>query len=213
MRIGILHTAASNIPLYEAAAQALGLPRAALVHETRPDLLAAAAQAGYATPEVLAEAARALAALGAEVDGVLLNCSTLGEAAGAAEARLGKPVVTAEAALLREALEAPGPVLILCAAPTTLGPTGERLRALAAALGTAPPPLRLIEGAWGRFMAGEAEGYRSLILAALEGARAEGFRSLALVQASMTPAAEGLPPGRRPLTCPEAGVKALLRRL
>lgn len=213
MRIGILHTAASNVPLFEAAAQVLGLSRAALVHEVRPDLLAAAQKAGYATPAVIAEAARALEALGEGLDGVLLNCSTLGEATEAAEARLGKPVAAAEAALLREALAAPGPVLILCTAPTTLEPTGRRLRALAAALGVAAPPLRLVEGAWARFMAGEAEAHRGAILVAMESARAEGFRSLALAQSSMTPAAAGLAPGLRPLTPPEAALRAILRRL
>lgn len=211
MRIGLLHTSASNIPLFEAAALRLGLSGSALVHETRPDLLLAAQKAGYAAPWILDQTARALADLGADLDGVLLTCSTFGEAADEAERRLGRPVVSAEAALLRQALAAAGPVLALCAAPSTLEPTGRRLKAMAAEAGRAPPPLRLVEGAWARFLAGEAEGYRTSILAALAAARAEGFVRFALAQASMTPAAT--PGAAEILTSPEAGLRALLARL
>ena len=42
MRIACLHTAESNIAVFEAAAQALGLGRDTLVHVVREDLLAAA---------------------------------------------------------------------------------------------------------------------------------------------------------------------------
>lgn len=210
MKIGLLHTAASNAPLFEAALRNLGAPEGILRHEVRPDLLAAAQAAGGATQAILLETRRALEALAHGCDGLALTCSTLGEAAEEAEGPFGIPVVGAEAALLREALDGPGPVLILCAAPTTLEPTGARLRALAGAKGVEAPPLRLVEGAWDRFLAGEAETYRAAIRAAVKAGFAEGFASVALAQASMAPAAEGL---SHVLTSPEASLREILRRL
>lgn len=52
--IACLHTAASNVPLFEQAAAALGFAAGSLTHAVRPDLLAAAA-----LPEPIAAHTRA----------------------------------------------------------------------------------------------------------------------------------------------------------
>ncbi len=46
MTIACLHTAESNIAVYEAAAKILGLPAGTLRHHVRADLLRAAEEAG-----------------------------------------------------------------------------------------------------------------------------------------------------------------------
>ena len=42
MKIACLHTAESNVAVFDAAAMALGIPTGVLHHEVRADLLAAA---------------------------------------------------------------------------------------------------------------------------------------------------------------------------
>jgi hypothetical protein len=62
MHIACLHTAASNIAVFEAAAHRLGLPPGTLRHEVRPELLEAAQHAGALTPEIVQATCAALLA-------------------------------------------------------------------------------------------------------------------------------------------------------
>jgi len=63
MRIACLHTAASNISVFETAAKALGIGAGVLRHEVRADLLAAAENAGHLSADICASTASALLAL------------------------------------------------------------------------------------------------------------------------------------------------------
>lgn len=95
MKFACLHTAQSNVAVFEAARP----EGVRLTHAVRPDLLAAAEAEGL-TPAVVAATVAALGAL--EADAVLLTCSTLGPAAGAAGA------LRADAALADAATAAGG---------------------------------------------------------------------------------------------------------
>ncbi|HUN50891.1 MAG TPA: hypothetical protein VMU42_07235, partial [Candidatus Sulfotelmatobacter sp.] len=75
MAIACLHTAESNVAVFDAAAAALG---ANLTHLVRADLLQAAEAAGGMTPAVAARTAALLHRLAEDADAVLLTCSTLG---------------------------------------------------------------------------------------------------------------------------------------
>lgn len=195
IRIACLHTAASNAAVFEAACP----PGARLRHAVRADLLSAAEEAGGLTP-LIAEATRAaLAALAADADAVLLTCSTLGPAADGLALR-------ADAALAQATAEAPGPRLVLYAVVTTEAST----RALFAA--HAPDvALRMVDGAWDAFRAGDTAGYHARVAAAADAACAEGFVTVALAQASMAGAA-ALCRNGTPLTSPAAALAALLSR-
>ena len=87
MRIACLHSAESNIEVFEAALRSLDRSDVTLGHEVRADLLAAAERQGGVNAEITAQARAALLALSATADAVLLTCSTLGEAAGGDFAR------------------------------------------------------------------------------------------------------------------------------
>jgi len=63
VRVACLHTAESNVAVFEAAARALGLADGALRHVVRPDLLAEAERLGGANPALAARAGAALLAL------------------------------------------------------------------------------------------------------------------------------------------------------
>lgn len=128
---------------------------------------------------------------------MLLTCSSLGPAVGLA--RAGVPIRRADAALAARVARESGPVLVLCAAPSTLEATG--------ALFAAPNvTLRLVPGAWALFRAGQAAAYHAAIAEAAEAAGG----TVALAQVSMAPAA-ALCRRARVLTVPQAALAALLR--
>ncbi len=81
MKIACLHTAQSNVAVFDKAARALNLPQDALTHKVMPHLLEQAQAAGGVTPEIEKETIAALADLRTDADVVLLTCSTLGGAA------------------------------------------------------------------------------------------------------------------------------------
>lgn len=72
--IACLHTAQSNIAVFETAAREVGFPPSVLSHEVRADLLARAEEAGGVTDEIADETAAALQALSHMADVVILTC-------------------------------------------------------------------------------------------------------------------------------------------
>ncbi len=195
MRIACLHSAESNVAIFEAARP----DGVRLSHAVRPDLLAAAEAEGL-TPGIAAATAEALGALaeGEGTDAVLLTCSTLGPAAMAAGA------IRADAALAEAAAAGGGTVEVLCAAPSTLTATAELFGAAAGRSG-ARVTIRLVPDAWRLFHAGDHAAYFERIARDAEASRAA---VVALAQASMAPAA-GLT-ARPVLTCPQAALAAVL---
>ena len=209
MKIACLHTADSNIAVFEAAAAGLGLAPGALCHRVRSDLAAAAEQAGSLTPAIAAAVSEDLVALAAEADAVLLTCSTLGPAVTAAGERTRVPVLRVDAALAEKAVAAGGRVVVLCAVETTVAPT-TRLFAAAAAKTGAVVDIRLVDGAWARFRAGDSDGYFARIAAAAAAAREPGVAAVALAQASMAGAADRVAGDPKPLTSPAAGLASAI---
>ena len=129
---------------------------------------------------------------------MLLTCSTLGPAAGAAGA------LRADAALARAATVAGGTVEVLCAAPSTLAATAE-LFGVAGERSGARVTVRLVPGAWSLFHAGDHAGYAALIARDAEASPAD---VVALAQVSMAPAAALT---ARPVrTCPQAALTAIV---
>ncbi|MGH8781694.1 aspartate/glutamate racemase family protein [Paraburkholderia sp.] len=217
-RIACLHTAHSNISLFERAAAAAGRPLA-LRHEVRADLLERAEHAGAMTPDLAAETELALRALAGDADAVLLNCSTLGPAADAFAASSTVPVLRADAALAQRAVAQGegGTVVVLCTVQTTLVPT---TRTFADAVAASAWPdtsvdVRLIDGAWARFKAGDLPGYLASIAEAADQAYDSGAHIVAFAQASMADAATRLHNGRGriALDSPTAAIEALVAAL
>ncbi len=204
MRITCLHTARSNIDVFEAAADGLD---ATLSHVVRPDLLSAAEAAGGLTDGIAAEVAMAIAAITIDADAVVLTCSTLGPVVERFAA-MPVPVLRADAALAAAAVAAAGAstIVALCAVETTLRPTS---RLFEAAAGHARPSpaieVRLVEHAWSLFKAGRNDDYLMTVAAAADAAFAGGAAVVALAQVSMTGAAARTMAGT-PLTSPRAAL-------
>ncbi|SOE99403.1 hypothetical protein SAMN05446635_7418 [Burkholderia sp. OK233] len=209
MRIVCLHTADSNIALFDAAARAAGFEALELTHVVRADLLAAAEQAGGLTDAIAAQTREVLLTLKDNAHAVLLNCSTLGPSVNEALAAQAAPVpvLQADAALAQRAVENGGKVVVLCTVSTTLDPT-TRLFAQAATRTAADVEVQLVCGAWDRFRADDTTGYLSMIATAADAAYENGADVVALAQTSMAGAALMVTGGAKPLTTPAIALAA-----
>jgi hypothetical protein len=207
LNISCLHSAQSNLAVFEAARRTLRLDDVMLKHRVRSDLLAAAEKVGSATPEIIAQTVAELISLAKGAHGVLLTCSTLGPAAPIAAAELQVPVIRVDQALADEAVRSGGNVLVLCAVGTTIKPTRALFEDAAMATG-AEVEVRLVPGAWDLFKAGRQDDYWRLIADAADAAADEGA-TVALAQASMAGAAR-LTKRPPPLTSPGVGLEAIV---
>jgi hypothetical protein len=201
MRIACLHTADSNIAVFEAANSDSAV---ALSHEVCADLLAAAEQAGHVTGKIAARTADVLTRLSLTSDAVLLTCSTLGPVA--ADVVGPVPVLRVDAALAAAATSTGRRVVALCAVETTVSPTRMLFEAAAAA-NSAMVEIRLVPDAWKAFKAGWLEDYHAIVATAADQAYRDGADVVALAQASMAGAADLCRKGR-PLTSPGVGLAA-----
>ncbi|WP_245449007.1 aspartate/glutamate racemase family protein [Phyllobacterium sophorae] len=212
MKIALLHTAESNISIFQKAASEIGLPQGALHHEVRADLLAAAEKAGGLTQEIARETGAALLELARNADAVVLACSTLGPAIAEVENAIEVPVLRVDAALAKKAVKSGGLVVAICAVETTRAPT-TRLFTEAAQSTGAQVEIRLVPGAWELFKTGDRAGYLAAIAEAAEAAYDDGATIVALAQASMAGAADLVANGPKPLSSPTAGLAAAVELL
>lgn len=215
-RIACLHTAESNIAIFEAALLELELEFAehvALLHTVRADLLAEAERFGGLTPDIERRTAEALWMLGQGADAVILTCSTLGPSVDHVAARSRSiPILRVDAALAREAVADGGDVVVLCAAETTLRPTRALFETAAATTG-AKVDIRLVPGAWSAFKSADAKRYLALVAEAVDEATRNGASRIALAQASMAGATKFVTTSLRPLTSPVAGLRAAVSQI
>ncbi|MGO4570761.1 Asp/Glu racemase [Microvirga sp. 2TAF3] len=204
MRIACLHTAESNIAVFENAAKSDAFAHVVLTHTVRPDLLAKVEQSGFTTL-LESETVAVLLKLATSADAVILTCSSIGPAATAA-AQAHIPVLRVDEALAHATAGSGKSAIALCAAPTTLEPTRILFEAAAQATG-ARVEIRLVPKAWDLFKAGDRDSYLKMIAEAADCAFEEGFELVALAQASMMAAADLCRAGQ-PLTSPSAGLSA-----
>lgn len=212
MKIACLHSAHSNIAVFEAAARQLGLADGTLLHEVQPQWLALAEQAGGLTADIEHGVRTALLQLAQQADAVMLTCSTLGPAVPGAAQASAVPLLRVDAALAAQAVEHGGRVLALCAVETTLQPTLALFSAAASGSGI-EVEVRLVPGAWALFKAGDGEGYLETIADAASAAYAEGFSLVVLAQASMAGASERVSNGPPPMSSPVAGLARAVAEL
>ena len=211
-RIACLHTAESNVAVYDRAAAELGLPPGVLAHTVRPELLAAAEQAGGLNADIASQTALLLFALCDSADAVLLTCSTLGPVVAAIADTAEVPIIRADQALAERAAAGGGRITVLCAVETTIAPTSA-LFSDAAAGTPAIIDIQLVPGAWALFKAGDTAGYLKTIAAAADAAYAGGATVVALAQSSMADAADLVTSGPKPLSSPHTALEAVRDRL
>ena len=213
-QIAFLHTAAVHEPTF-AGLMARLAPAVPTHHLEDASLLADAMAAGAVTEAIARRLTARLheaAATGAEL--IVCTCSTLGGAAEALGRAAGLRVLRIDRAMAEEAVARGRRILIAACLESTIAPTTELLREVAAARGMNPELRALVvEGAWARFEAGDLEGYHATIAQALRRAAGEAD-VIVLAQASMAPAAERCADLATPiLSSPELGLRRALEIL
>lgn len=202
LRVAFLHTAKSNIPLFETALGASATrPAWVLRHEVRPDLLAAVSRGAGDRDLAFQDTRRELRSLAKDADAVVLTCSSLGPAC---EGWLEAPrlLLRADAELARSATSSGGRVLALYAAPSSEEATAKVFQA-AAAGASARVECRRVVGAWTHFLEGRQEAYEAAIAQAVLTAHL-GYDVIALAQTSMAAAVQRLGANTPVLTVPDA---------
>ncbi|MGY4533936.1 hypothetical protein ACVW0Y_003072 [Pseudomonas sp. TE3786] len=210
MRIACLHTAESNVAVFNSAAKALGIGLNILLHEVRADLLEAVERSGGLTADVSNATQQALLSLAHHADAVLLTCSTLGPSIEGLAKSTSPKIMRADEALACAAVHACSvgrKIVVLCAVETTVEPTS-RLFMRAAQRSQALIDIRLVSGAWALFKSGDFRGYLAAVAKAVDHAYLDGATVVALGQASMSEAASLVTTGPSPFTSATEGLKA-----
>lgn len=210
--IACLHTHPSNIAVFESAAADLGLLPGTLQHYVRADLLAEVEREGSLTIGLRVETRATLWALATQARAVVLTCSSLGPVVDELEPGGAVPIVRADAALAAAAVCGGQRVIVLCAAPSTLQPT-RLLFERAAHASASNIDVRLVEGAWPLFKAGDLPGYFTCLQQALSAVSGDPAMVIVLAQASMAAAVRHIDPSERPLTSPTVSLQAVLNHL
>jgi aspartate/glutamate racemase len=222
-RVGLLHTVPALAGTFDAmlAAQGVDLER---VHLADASLLQTAIREGVtdAVREAVAAHIVHLAANGA--DAILVTCSSIGEAAEHAAARVDVPVLRVDAAMARDAVAlavaaagtgtgtgtGTATISVLATNTATLGPTTRLLqRELGGAATSVTVSSSVVEGAVAARDAGRPDDHDRLIAEAVaDAARSAGV--IVLAQASMAAAADRARVSIPVLTSPDGGVASLL---
>ncbi|MFI6034779.1 aspartate/glutamate racemase family protein [Streptomyces sp. NPDC051315] len=181
--LALLHTSPAHVPVFDALRDE-DHPGLELRHFVDEDLLSRARAQG---PDTVADDVRAVLARAAAegARAVLCTCSTLGAVAETAGAAV--PVVRVDRPMAAAAVAAGPRVAVLATVESTFGPTAD-LIVEEARRAARPVTVRriLVDGAWDRFAAGDAEGCARLVADAADAVR--DADAIVLAQASMTPA-------------------------
>ncbi|MGC5170493.1 aspartate/glutamate racemase family protein [Microbacterium sp. DT81.1] len=213
VRLGLLHTVPALAPRFDGMLAAR-VPGSTALHIVDAELLAEAVRAGVGTEvrEAVAAHVRYLVDLG--VDGVLVTCSSIGEATEVAAQDVAVPVVRIDTAMAERAVRiaraGSGRITVLATLEATLGPTGRLLERL----GGDAQRVRayVVAGALSAREAGDTDRHDALIVDALRAAAAEAD-VLVLAQASMAPAADRAGLDIPVLTSPDLAMDAVLERV
>jgi len=213
MRLGLLHTLPALAPRFDGML-ASRVPGSTALHVVDAELLAEAVRSGVGAEVREAVAAHVRYLVGQGADGVLVTCSSIGEATEAAARDVAVPVVRIDTAMaeraVRIAVASRGRIAVLATLEATLGPTGRLLQRLGGEGQTVHA--EVVAEALNARQAGDTDRHDALIADALRAAAADAD-VLVLAQASMAPAA-GLAGVEIPvLTSPELAMDAVIARV
>ncbi|MEU9859319.1 aspartate/glutamate racemase family protein [Streptomyces sp. NPDC047971] len=204
MRLGLLHTSAVHVPVFDALRDRHH-PELDLRHHVVEELLERARAEGPhavvgavrdALAEALADGARA----------VLCTCSTIGAVAERCAAELGVPVLRVDRPMAAEAVGWER-IVVVASVRSTLAPTLDLLREESGDRTSFVTTL-VVDGAWERFEAGDRDGYLDTVAAAVDRVDPDGGGVVVLAQASMADAAERTTTPLPVLSSPRLGLAA-----
>jgi Asp/Glu/hydantoin racemase len=141
--------------------------------------------------EVFVRTARDLVEL-ADVDAILITCSTMNRSYGAVSRAVDVPVVQIDMPMMEAAVNHGGKVLVIATLVTTVRSTQALLQETARRLGktvwaTSKATGVAVEEAWQRLAVGDVEGHNALLAGAIREAQArEALGCVVLAQLSMS---------------------------
>jgi Asp/Glu/hydantoin racemase len=211
-RLALVHTVAGLVPRFRELATEL-MPDVETFDIVDETLLRDATAEGRVS---LDTARRLFAHLAAAerhgADAILVTCSSMGGTVDAARRFSGVPLLRVDQAMAEQAVARGSRIGVLATLPSTLGPTGELVRRVAAEAGRGIEVReRVCEGAFEALRAGDTARHDELVAA--------GLRDLlvwadviVLAQASMARVVETLSPEERAtpiLTSPRLGMERM----
>jgi hypothetical protein len=198
-RLAFVHTIPSLVDPFNALVKELLPPDVEVFHIADEMLLKVVLQQGGLSPFIHQRVAEhVVAAERAGATGVQLTCSSISPCADSAAHLAGIPIYKIDAAMVEQALTLGSRIGVAATAPTTLGPTGDLIRARAAAAGRGDVQVDslLVEGAYRALFAGDRDTHDRLVRAGIQDLAARNDVVL-LAQASMARVADALPPEER----------------
>jgi hypothetical protein len=178
------HTAQANVETFSKLLDEMGRSDLAVRHIVDEEALARAMAEGFSDELEKEVGARMLAALG-DSRALLCTCSSIGSCAEVAAKGSVRPVLRIDRPMAEKAVDCGTLVVVAAALQSTLAPTRALLDKVASERGVSLEVHEfLCAGAWGKFVAGDGEGYARAIAERLPEAALLGD-SIVLAQASM----------------------------
>jgi Asp/Glu/hydantoin racemase len=211
-RLALVHTVAGLVPRFRELATEL-MPDVETFDIVDETLLRDATAEGRVS---LDTARRLFAHLAAAerhgADAILVTCSSMGGTVDAARRFSGVPLLRVDQAMAEQAVARGSRIGVLATLPSTLGPTGELVRRVAAEAGRGIEVReRVCEGAFEALRAGDTARHDELVAAGLRDLL--GWADvIVLAQASMARVVETLSPEERAtpiLTSPRLGMERM----
>ncbi len=210
-QLALIHTVPGLIPTFEPLVRE-HLPEWTAFNIVDESLLRISIrEGGMSTATARRVAGYVFSAVEAGADAILVTCSSIGAAVDAARPFCPVPLVRVDEGMAERALALGGRIGVLATLSTTLEPTRDLVRRLAAARSAAPTIVaRVCDGAFAALAAGDRAGHDALVRDGIR-ALSSDVDVLLLAQASMARAldGEGVTPGIRVLSSPELGVLRL----
>jgi len=184
-RLGLLHTSATLVPIFEQLCKAK-LPGVAVFNLVDDSLIKDVIAHGRLRPQTARRVAQHVAAAeDAGADYIMVTCSSIGAAVETAATLASVPVLRVDQPMADRAVATAQRIGVIATLPTTLEPTADLIRRRAATAGrTIDLTARLCDGAFDALMSGDAAQHDAMVAAALRELAAQ-VDVIALAQASM----------------------------
>jgi len=187
--IGFLHTAEVHTATFNRLLDQAA-PGTPSIHVVDASLLADAQARGGVDAELQNRITARLREVAATAEVVVCTCSTIGGSAESLAGDIGVPVVRVDRPMAERAVAMGPRIAVVAALVSTIGPTTELLRAVAAAADCSIDLVEVVcEDAWSMFQAGETDGYLAAIAQTVD-ALDVPVDVIVLAQASMAGAAD-----------------------
>jgi Asp/Glu/hydantoin racemase len=211
-QVAMIHTSAIMVPPFQALAEEL-LKGVSVFHMVDESLLRDIIREGRLLPPTARRlVGHVMAAADAGAAAVLVTCSSVGPAVELSRALVTVPVLRVDEPMARQAVAMGERIGVAATLPSTLAPTAELIRRVAAEVGKKVQVTdRMCEGAFAAVLAGDTATHDAKIAAALRELSKQSD-VIVLAQASMARVADALPPAERKvpiLSSPRPAVETL----